>query len=116
MKHATTGRTPERWIENILVRVVIGLTITCLLVFYLWQRNELLRYGYEIERMKRDVKSLQKTEEQLRAEMAALEKLKTVERRARKELGLVRPPADRLVFIEPSGPALENAGNRPHGR
>lgn len=84
--------------------VVAVLCVTAPVLFSLWQRGELLRYGYEIERLKSERSRLAELRRKLLVERASLEALPRVEQVAREDLGLQEPPNDHIFVVEPEGP------------
>jgi len=86
--------------------VVLALAVLCVtapVLLALWQRGELLRYGYQIEELKDERARLAELERKLLVERANLESLAAVERAAREDLGLVNPPNDHIYVVLPEG-------------
>lgn len=75
------------------------------LVLYAWPHFELRQAGLETEQMQREKDRLIEENRKLRLEKASYESLGRVETIATRDLGLVRPPADRLIVVE-QGPPL----------
>lgn len=67
--------------------------------FALAQRNHLLALGYRIERLEREESLLLEERRRLCAEQETLLSSSRVEPIARERLELIRPPADRVVFV-----------------
>ena len=89
------GRRPG----EVALLVVVLLSVTAPVVLSLWQRGELLRYGYEIEKLKIERTRLQELRRKLLVERASLQSLPSVEHVARNELGLVKPASNRVWFV-----------------
>ena len=92
------GRRPG----EVAVLVIVILSVTAPVILSLWQRGELLRYGYEIEDLKLERRRLSELQRKLLVERSALQSLPTVERAARRKLGLVEPPNERIFVVHGS--------------
>ena len=79
------------------------LAVLCLgggLLVYTWIHLEVLRTGYRIDALEKQLADLTQTERQLRLESAYLASPTQVERRAMKELGMQSPALEQVVFWE----------------
>ena len=82
---------------------LILLLVTALvggLVLYAWPHLQLRETAMAKDRLSRERERLVEENRKLRLEKATLESLRRVETIAVKDLGLVRPPADRVIVIE----------------
>jgi len=93
------GRRPG----EVAALVAVILSVTAPVILSLWQRGELLRYGYEIEKLKSERGRLAELKRKLLVERSSLQSLATVESSARRDLGLVEPPNERLFVVQPAG-------------
>jgi cell division protein FtsL len=80
--------------------VAVGVFMVSVLMFSAWQHFELLRHGYEVERMQRERAAEQELNRQLRLEIATLRSPARIERLALDKLRLVAPGRDDTVVIE----------------
>lgn len=81
---------------------VLGVVV-CLgggLLGYTWMHLEVLRAGYRIDALEKELRELERVERQLRLEAAYLASPPQIERRAAKELGLRRPALEQVIFWE----------------
>lgn len=79
------------------------LVVLCLgggLLAYTWIHLEVLRTGYAIDKLERNLTDLTKQERQLRLEAAYLASPSQIERRAVDELGMQPPALEQVVFWE----------------
>lgn len=84
-----------------LVRVGVGVMLVgTSLLGYTWLHLELVRIGYRIEALERQVEELERQERQLGVERAFLENPQRIEQRAVAELGLAAPRLEQVVFID----------------
>jgi len=75
-----------------------GIFAIFILTFYIWQQMESIRIGYEIGKLEERVVDLEEEVKRLQARKSSLLSLERVEKIARKELKLVTPRKDQLVY------------------
>lgn len=93
----------EIWLLLLLVATLAGG-----MAAYAWPHFELRQVARERQQLEREKERLLEENRKLRLEKATLENLRRVETIAVRELGLVPPPAERVVIVEP--PASLPAG------
>jgi cell division protein FtsL len=100
VREVDEARQRELWksvgVAGFLVLVVL---------FSAWQHFELLRHGYQIERLQREKTAEEETDRRLRLEIETLKSPKRIEKLATERLHLVTPSADDAVVIERVLPA-----------
>ena len=79
--------------------------LVIVLLFSAWQHFELLRHGYQIEELNREVAAEEETGHQLRLEIDTLRSPKRIETLAIERLRLVAPSSDEAVVLERVQPA-----------
>ena len=92
------ARRDLRWVFALVLALVAALAL------YAWPGLELRRTSLDIVRMNRDRQRLLEQNRKLRLEKASLERLGRIETIAVRDLGLVPPPAERVVIVEPQRP------------
>jgi cell division protein FtsL len=85
--------------------VGIGLFLVIVLLFSAWQHFELLRHGYQIERMQQERAAEEEINRHLRLEIETLRSPKRIEKLAIEQLHLVAPPRGQAIVIERAAPA-----------
>ena len=85
--------------------VAIGVFLVAVLLFSAWQHFELLRHGYQIERMQRERAAEEEVNRHLRLEIESLREPARIEKIAKEKLQLVEPSADEAIVIERVTPA-----------
>jgi cell division protein FtsL len=80
--------------------LAIGGFLVLVILFSAWQHFELLRHGYEIQRMQRERAAEEDVSRHLRLEIETLRSPGRIERIAIKELHLVAPLRDQAVVLE----------------
>ena len=87
--------------------VAIGGALVAVLLFSAWQHFELVRHGYEMERMQQERSAEEEVNRRLRLEVETLRAPKRIEEIAIRELHLVAPSREQAIVIErvtPSAP------------
>jgi cell division protein FtsL len=84
--------------------VGIGLFLVVVLLFSAWQHFELLRHGYQIERMQQERASEEEVNRQLKLEVDTLRAPKRIEKIATEQLHLVAPARGQAIVIERVAP------------
>jgi cell division protein FtsL len=86
--------------RELLRYVLYGAVIVLPLLGYVWQRVDFLRVSYKLEKLEKRRQELSEANESLKVERAHLADHGRIERMARKQLGMVDPPADGLRHVE----------------
>ena len=85
--------------------VAVASLLVLALLFSAWQHFELLRHGYEIERISRERAAEDETGRRLLLEVETLKSPARIETLARERLHLVAPSRDEAIVIERVQPA-----------
>ena len=83
----------------------IGLFLVVVLLFSAWQHFEMLRHGYQIERMQQERAAEEDVNRHLRLEIETLRAPRRIERIATEQLHLVPPARGQAIVIERVTPA-----------
>ncbi len=70
------------------------------LLIYVWQHVQVVRFGYQVERLRAVRATLIQEGKALSVELGRLRSLKRVEEIARGKLGMVNPVPGQIVFME----------------
>ena len=89
----------EIWLLIFLVFSLVGG-----LVLYAWPALQIRNSGMTAVQLSREQERLREENRKLRLEKAALENLRRVETIAERDLGLVPPPAESTLVVEPPLP------------
>ena len=84
---------------------LIGVFLVAVLLFSAWQHFEMLRHGYQIERMQQERAAEEEINRHLRLEVETLKSPRRIERIATEELHLVAPARGKAIVIERVTPA-----------
>ncbi|MCP9454692.1 MAG: cell division protein FtsL [Nitrospira sp.] len=79
------------------VLVVFGL---CLALVFVWERVDIVRLGYHIERLKTEKARLERDRDHLRMQVSALTAPDRIAKVATEQLGMVVPRAGQVVMVE----------------
>jgi cell division protein FtsL len=85
--------------------VVIGGALVSVLLFSAWQHFQLVRHGYEMERLLQERSAEEEINRRLRLEVETLRAPKRIEEIAVRELHLVAPSREQAIVIERVTPA-----------
>lgn len=80
--------------------LAVGVFLVGVLLFSAWQHFELLRHGYQIERLQRERASEEEINRQLRLEIETLRSPQRIEKIAIEKLHMVAPGAADAIVIE----------------
>ncbi|HEV3484670.1 MAG TPA: cell division protein FtsL [Vicinamibacterales bacterium] len=80
--------------------VAIGAALVVVLLFSAWQHFELVRHGYEMERMQQERAAEEEINRRLQLEVETLRAPKRIEEIAIRELHLVAPSREQAIVIE----------------
>jgi cell division protein FtsL len=78
----------------------ISAVLVVVLLFSAWQTFELVRHGYEIQRLERDRAAEEEINRHLRLEIETLRSPRRIEEMAIRDLKLVAPDGDKAIVIE----------------
>jgi cell division protein FtsL len=78
----------------------ISAVLVVVVLFSAWQTFELVRHGYEIQRLERDRTAEEEINRHLRLEIETLRSPRRIEEMAIRDLKLVAPDRDKAIVIE----------------
>lgn len=96
------------------MKTLAALLVMSLLLLYVWERVELVRIGYQIERLKKERVVLERERDELRVKVSALTSPERIARAATEQLGMVPPQRGQVVLVRiPSdeGPSGNSSGS-----
>lgn len=86
------------------VSVFLGL---CLVFVFVWERVDVVRIGYQIERLKRDKAVLERQRDELRVKFSTLSASDRIAKLATEKLGMSLPRQGQIIVVQsrprPSG-------------
>jgi cell division protein FtsL len=89
------------------MRTVIGLAVLSLLLFYVWERVDVVRVGYHIERLKIKKQALERERDELHVKISRMTSPEKIAKLANEKLGMAAPQQGqvRIVRLDPPAPA-----------
>jgi 4-amino-4-deoxy-L-arabinose transferase-like glycosyltransferase len=90
----------RRRLRELVAVVAAVLPLAAALLGYTWLQLETLRVGYRVEALEQRAHKLAQIERQLRLEAAHLAHPERLAARAKRELGLVPPAVEQVIFLE----------------
>ncbi len=85
-------------LNPILVKLILFFLVIISFLIVIWQRTQVLRLGYQLERMEATKKELLKENKGLLLEVSSLTSLDRIEKIATNRLGF-KPPDRKNIFI-----------------
>ena len=96
----------SRPIRKSEVKISVSKAVACIGIVaasalaLVWPHLEMVKIGYKVARLKKERDVLVQERRELRVEIAALRQLDRIEAIARKELGMVFPRPDQIVYVK----------------
>jgi cell division protein FtsL len=87
------------------MKFLIGAVLWALALVAVWEKVDIVRTGYAIEKLQERRKQVQQEQQFLRLEMAKLTSPEQIERTAVARLGMVRPKYNQVVLIKGVSPS-----------
>ena len=83
----------------------VSLIVLCfaLALLFVWVRVQVIQFGYEVSRLRKETHDLAKQRSRLEADVATLKSPSRLTRMARNKLGMRLPQGNEIVFVKPSG-------------
>ena len=72
----------------------------CLVFVFVWERVDVVRVGYQIERLKHDKMMLERQRDELRVKVSALSAPERIARMATEKLGMSLPQQGQIVMVQ----------------
>ena len=87
---------------------IVFAVVMSLLLLFVWERVDVVRLGYQIERLKNQKVLLERERDELRVRLTSLTAPERIARAATEKLGMVLPEKGQviLVHLEPERPAV----------
>ncbi len=89
------------------MKAVAFAAVTSLVLLFVWERVDIVRIGYHIERLKTQKVALERERDELRVKLSTLTAPERIARLANDKLGMMQPEKGQVVVIhiEPEAPA-----------
>ncbi len=85
--------------RELMALLTTGVLLVGVVLFYVFQHIQVVRLGYEVERLRRERGALLEQEKILTLEAARLRAVKRVEELARGGLGMVTPAPGQVIVV-----------------
>jgi cell division protein FtsL len=89
------------------MKTLVSVAVIMLLLLYVWERVEVVRVGYHIERLKTQKTALHRERDELQVRFSTLTSPERVARVAKEQLGMAPPQPGQIILVkvEGSGPS-----------
>lgn len=81
------------------MRTLAALAVMALLLLYVWERVDIVRVGYHIERLKSKRVLLQRERDELRVNVSTLTAPERIARAATEKLGMMPPQQGQVILV-----------------
>jgi cell division protein FtsL len=81
------------------MKLLLGLAMVGFLLLFVWERVEIVRVGYHIERLKTQKTALQRERDELEVKVSALTSPERIARVAKEQLGMTPPQPGQVVLV-----------------
>ena len=87
---------------------LIFAVVTTMILLFVWERVDVVRLGYQIERLKSQKVLLERERDELRVRLSSLTSPERIARTATERLNMVLPEKGQIVLVhlEPEAPSL----------
>ena len=88
------------------MKLVAFAAVTALVLLFVWERVDIVRIGYQIERLKTQKLILERERDELRVKLSGFTAPERIARLATEKLGMMQPENGQVVVIniEPAAP------------
>ncbi|MBH0198718.1 MAG: cell division protein FtsL [Nitrospira sp.] len=80
-----------------LIAMCVGL---CLVFLFVWERVDMVRVGYQVERLKQEKTILERERDQLRVKVSALSAPDRIAKVATERLGMAPPQRGQVIVVQ----------------
>lgn len=81
------------------MKTLAALLVMSLLLLYVWERVELVRIGYQIERLKKERVALERERDELRVRVSTMTSPERIARVATERLSMAPPQRGQVVLV-----------------
>ena len=91
------------------MKILVGVAGLCLVFGFVWERVDIVRVGYQVERLKSEKVKLERERDQLRVKFSTLSAPDRIAKVATERLGMTPPQNGQVIVVhartaEPSSP------------
>lgn len=93
-----------------IITVLLGVS---LVFVFVWERVDMVRVGYQIERLKRDKTALERQRDELRVKFSSLSASNRIAKLATEKLGMSLPQQGQVIMVQSRPSATPSADIAP---
>lgn len=98
----------KRFFTPVLAALIATLVVVGLLLVHVWSRYRVLALGYEMSRLTQEREDLLEANRRLRLEVRVLSRADRLDPMARRQLGLIVPKAEQIIYKRAADLPLPN--------
>lgn len=87
-------------LNPLLLKILLSFLVITSFLLVVWQRTQVLRLGYQLERMEATNKELLKENKELHLEVSSLVSLERIEKIASEHIGLKAPDRKNIYIVK----------------
>lgn len=95
------------------MKIVTVLAALCLVFAFVWERVDMVRVGYQIERLKHEKIILERERDELRVKVSALSAPDRIAKVASEKLGMVPPQQGQVIMVQSRPESLPTGRQAP---
>jgi cell division protein FtsL len=81
------------------MKVMIGAAMTAMILLFVWERVDIVRLGYHIERLKSQKIALERERDELRVRLTSLTSPERIARAATEKLNMMLPEKGQVILV-----------------
>lgn len=82
------------------MKILVGVAGLCLVFGFVWERVDVVRVGYQVERLKSEKVRLERERDQLRVKLSTLSAPGRIAKVATERLGMVPPQNGQVIMVQ----------------
>ncbi len=82
------------------MKILVGVAGLCLVFGFVWERVDIVRVGYQVERLKSEKVKLERERDQLRVKFSTLSAPDRIAKMATEQLGMTPPQNGQVIMVQ----------------
>lgn len=82
------------------MKILVGIAGLCLVFGFVWERVDVVRVGYQVERLKSEKVRLERERDQLRVKLSTLSAPDRIAKVATERLGMMPPQNGQVIMVQ----------------
>ncbi len=82
--------------------LLLGFFLFSIILFYIWETNQVMKLGYEINQLKKELMQTRNKNKVLKTSVNSLKSYERIETLAIEKIGLTKPVKSNLILLTPN--------------